>query len=649
MIGATPVVTHSLDRGKGCERTWPHIATNITHRGDGHAQAPEIAPLLDPGAKVYLLLSNRIGYETFVRPTLESDTVNRRIWRRSRNYFRLEDIVGDRTLEDYHDLNGIRIGEPSVPSSTGMELPAWFSFAFGGVVTFLLVYIGIARPNALELSQLRSQLAALDQSVSKLAGHSGTTNTANNLLGQLSEQARLSGAAAESLEEIRCLHQQLEDEGQQLRQARQTLAQIVGIKNDLVRATGLTDEATEMMLAYESLHERLAQSSKMAGEAKKVSDGLLAIEQDLLCHGYEVEAAHKTLSDLASLKNDLVRAGDQTDQATATMSAIESLQARLAESADTTAEARAASDELIALEQDLLCHGYEVETAQETLSTLSSLKNDLVRASSGADAATAAMSAIESLQTRLTQSTVTTSEARTVSDELLALKDDLLIHGYEVDTARETLSDLACLKDDLVQAQEGTQTATAAMSTIQSLFSKLADSADAALDAQWVGNQLLTLQQDLLGQQYEIAPAQKALDGLVSIRKELATEGDQIEDAQQRAEGLLTLKDTVVTQTRDLADAIETLELTSDLHDQFHEAALSFGQIRSWMVELAMLQPTFQRAMDALQPLTELGNLRRLDDGQLRDVAEAMRERGPTQLARKTSLSDEMVRETEED
>jgi hypothetical protein len=245
------------------------------------------------------------------------------------------------------------------------------------------------------------------------------------------------------------------------------------------------------------------------------------------------------------------------------------------------------------------------------------------------------------LHTRLAQSTVGTAEARTISNDLLALKDDLLIEGYEVDTARQTLSNLGELKDELARADEQTEKATAAMSRITSLQTSLAAASDSSLAAQLVGDRLLMLQQDLACQQDQLEPAEQAADRLVSLRTRLASEGDQIAYAQQQVDGLLVLKDTVVGQTRDLADAIETLEVTADLHEQFHETVRNFEQMRSWMVELVMLQPTLQRAMVALEPLTELGNLRRVSDDRLREIGRAMRQKEGAQLARQTSLGDE--------
>ena len=220
------------------------------------------------------------------------------------------------------------------------------------------------------------------------------------------------------------------------------------------------------------------------------------------------------------------------------------------------------------------------------------------------------------------------------------MEQDILCRAYDVDEAQQALADLTALKDDLAFAGQQADEASTALSAIESLHTRLAEAAKATLDAQRVGGQLLSLQQDLLCQHSQIEPAQEALDGLILLRQVLQAEGQDIETAQQRTHALLALKDAVIDQTRDLAQAIETLELTSDLREQFHEAAMSFGQIRTWMVEVVALQPTFQRAMAVLDPLVQLGNLRRLSDEQLRDVASTITQQNRVDVAEKPATAD---------
>ena len=115
-------------------------------------------------------------------------------------------------MEDYRDIDSVKPDVRPV-RFTGSQLPTWCSLAIGGFITFVLIYLGVARPASLEMARMREQLRSLERSISRVAGHTTTAYHANELLAQLSEQARQSRAAAESLEEIRWLHQQLQAAG----------------------------------------------------------------------------------------------------------------------------------------------------------------------------------------------------------------------------------------------------------------------------------------------------------------------------------------------------------------------------------------------------------------------------------------------------
>ena len=62
------------------------------------------------------------------------------------------------------------------------------------------------------------------------------------------------------------------------------------------------------------------------------------------------------------------------------------------------------------------------------------------------------------------------------------------------------------------------------------------------------------------------------------------------------------------------------------MNDQFRQAASSLDQMRHWLTDVMMLEPTIRRAMTTLEPLTELGNLRRISGDELRQAARVVRD-----------------------
>ena len=96
------------------------------------------------------------------------------------------------------------------------------------------------------------------------------------------------------------------------------------------------------------------------------------------------------------------------------------------------------------------------------------------------------------------------------------------------------------------------------------------------------------------------------------------------------------MKDDVLAQNANIADAIETLERTVDLTDQYQQASKSFDTMRRWLTDVILMEPTVQRAMQTLEPISELGNLRRISQDELRKAAQVVRDMRRTEIARRS-------------
>ena len=67
------------------------------------------------------------------------------------------------------------------------------------------------------------------------------------------------------------------------------------------------------------------------------------------------------------------------------------------------------------------------------------------------------------------------------------------------------------------------------------------------------------------------------------------------------------------------------------------------GEWRTWLTELVLMEPTIRRAMESLEPLTALGNLRRVSPDELRQAARAVREHREQEIARQQSNQAEIA------
>jgi hypothetical protein len=105
----------------------------------------------------------------------------------------------------------------------------------------------------------------------------------------------------------------------------------------------------------------------------------------------------------------------------------------------------------------------------------------------------------------------------------------------------------------------------------------------------------------------------------------LNRETTDVEVSHQALDELVQLKNDVIATSNDTPKAIEALEQTVDLHAQFVEASRSFEQIRRWMSEVILMEPTIQRAVRTLEPITQLGTLRRMTHREIEYAAHMVR------------------------
>ena len=176
---------------------------------------------------------------------------------------------------------------------------------------------------------------------------------------------------------------------------------------------------------------------------------------------------------------------------------------------------------------------------------------------------------------------------------------------------------------------------------VSSLHRVLVNTAALHNNASEVADTLIDLSETLVDESESAEAAHVALTDLLDIRDTIVAQESEIAKSQATLEDLVQLKDDVLAQTDSIGDAIVTLERTTDLTDQFREASQSFDDVRRWLSDVILMEPTVRRAMDALEPLTELGNLRRVSADELRQAARVVRDIRQADLVRSQQQGDD--------
>jgi hypothetical protein len=121
---------------------------------------------------------------------------------------------------------------------------------------------------------------------------------------------------------------------------------------------------------------------------------------------------------------------------------------------------------------------------------------------------------------------------------------------------------------------------------------------------------------------------------LLGLRDRLAEKSSQIEAADRNATQLLQMQTKLAGEKSNLPDALKSVEMMIDIQHEFQDQVHALDGIRRGLMEFVLMENTVARAVHTLQPLLELGNLRHLDQEQMRQIARAISAQQATQVGK---------------
>jgi hypothetical protein len=167
--------------------------------------------------------------------------------------------------------------------------------------------------------------------------------------------------------------------------------------------------------------------------------------------------------------------------------------------------------------------------------------------------------------------------------------------------------------DGLDQSQLG-------LGGLASLKTMILDAAANVEVARVVGDELIGLQDDLANAgQVEVARGRA--NELMALNQDLMASDMNLAIARTNFDQLIAMRDALAGQTTAIVDAVNTLEILSAFREEFMTQVQVLGEMRRSLTDIALLESTYARAVRALQPLTELANLKNLSDQEIREAA----------------------------
>lgn len=336
-----------------------------------------------------------------------------------------------------------------------------------------------------------------------------------------------------------------------------------------------------MALGFLGLHFMVTRP--LVKDLQTVRAELSSVDQRMKQLASVGDGAWETTSLLTHLKS---QAG-QMQESRAALNAIRQLRIEIMEEARATREAVVEMQQLQQLRQTLISGRQSTKDAEVALGAMQNVQAQLISQGEAIPAATAALEQMISLSGQVRDQQPSLADSRLAIDQLAKMAGELRSQLLEMDRAWSGLKEMTALKASIM------------------------DEAANLPAAQASAQQLIALRQRL---------GEERIDALV---------------AAKNLDSLLKMQTVLTAQTPKLADAVQTLEMIAAFQEEFISHAQTLGVMRKNLMEIAILEPTLVRVFKMLQPLTELTNLRRLGDDELRQAARVILDQRSTKLTRR--------------
>ena len=411
----------------------------------------------------------------------------------------------------------------------------------------------------------------------------------------------------------RPLAQRIDSMQQQIRVVDTHLVELTGSRDDVRNTndllTGLKSQHDQLVAAQQTVVRLKNLQREIESEALKVGTSMAALQQlahlqsTLTKKRSDFENASAALDNVIALEAQVRDLGQTVPAQTATLEAAKTAVVNFGQFANATIEqgktiepATAALTQLAQVRDQAITTGQKTEVALQAITGLANVTAAAQVAGEQTEVAVASIQGLGDLKTA-----VIDQQAQTVE-------------------ARAQLAEMAAVQQSLISQDASTASAVNAVSALANLKTQIADSVPG------------------------IEVAQSNADRLVALNQTLATQ-TQIEAAQLNLNGLVEMEKSLAGQSRQIAESVESLQLLTGLQGEFNDQMTKLETIQRGFTELLLMESAIGRTVKMVQPLAELGSLRRNNEAEVRAVAREIINRRELRMAEEKSKFDETTRE----
>jgi hypothetical protein len=440
------------------------------------------------------------------------------------------------------------------------------------------------------LESIQSRLDLTDLDLRKLVSTRNHVWQTNDLLTSLQDQHEGLAAARETLLEIQNFQSEVIAKSHATADALAALQNIAGVQQQLIAQA----DSETLVSARKTLDQIQQFQSEVIAKSHGTTDALAALEnivsvqQQLIAQADSdgLASARETLEQIQQFQSDVIAGSHGTTDALAALEDIASVQQKLIAQSDSTPTALAELDQLLGIKSSLVADANQTPTALEALAALDSVSQSAIAAGKNAAIARENVDALANIKNSVVNGLDNMNEAETGLLKLVALKDGINDGTVDVDAASETGEKLVTLNNRLVT--------------------------DTNVDA-----------------------ASKNANTLIALGNSLSHGELDLQLAHTNLASLVSIQNSLTARSNDIASAVESLEIMADFRTDIDQHIRSLDGIRRTMMEIVMLESTVGRAARILRPLVELGSLRRLSDGEVRQAAKSILADRTTRLSQK--------------
>jgi len=328
----------------------------------------------------------------------------------------------------------------------------------------------------------------------------------------------------------------------------------------------------------------------------------------------EMEQMQVNLAQVDQRMQDLVGTRGEVWEANSLLSSLKAQQGQIE-------DARIALQGIRELRNDVVEESARNGEVSKTLEGVVELQSRILSQEAVTTRAGNSFERMKSLQDAMAAQLETNKAATATLEELVAMKEELRRQTEQLEQSRQALTGLIELAQQLRTETNGIVAARESLSGLADLKTGLVSAATELETAQAVSDQLISLENRLAQGGSDVELATEHAEGLIVLGQKLGQESLNPTMARQNLDGLLQIEQHLQGETKSIADAVQALDVINGFRDEFVSQIQLLGEMRRSLMEISLMEPTMAKVSQMMKPLTELGNLRRLSDDELRHAA----------------------------